>query len=249
MKNPLALLLLGVDYLSHGIDPDDENVATILEQMRGAVDRADRIVRGLVDFSSQRALSREATELSRVIEEVLLLINHELTRSNTCVTVEIDKDLPMVFLDMSKFEQVLINLIINAVHAMADSDSRHLEIRVRADSLEDVAKNEGARSREIFRSGDRVVILEIIDNGCGIAPSDAGRLFDPFFTTKATGLGTGLGLSVARRIVELHGGELTLRNCTRERGAIARLVLPTKLGTGKVRTTTKEAKEIDTSSG
>ena len=120
VKNPLALLLLGVDYLSHGIDHDDENVATILEQMRGAVDRADRIVRGLVDFSSQRALSREATELSRVIEEVLLLINHELTRSNTCVTVEIDKDLPMVFLDMSKFEQVLINLIINAVHAMAD---------------------------------------------------------------------------------------------------------------------------------
>jgi PAS domain S-box-containing protein len=249
VKNPLALLLLGVDYLSQGIDPDDENVATILDQMRGAVDRADRIVRGLVDFSSQRALSREATELRRVIDEVLILIKHELTLSNTRVTVKIDKDLPLVFLDMSKFEQVLINLIINAVHAMAGSDSRHLEILARADSLEDVAKNEGARSREVFRSGDRVVILEIIDNGCGIAPSDAGRLFDPFFTTKATGLGTGLGLSVARRIVELHGGELTLRNCTRERGAIARLVLPTKLGTGKVRTTTREAKEIDTSSG
>lgn len=247
VKNPLALLLLGVDYLSEGIDPDDPNVTTILDQMRGAVDRADRIVRGLVDFSSQRALSREATELSRVIEEVLLLIKHELTRSNTTVTVKIDRDLPMVFLDMSKFEQVLINLIINAVHAMAGSGERQVKIRARADSLEDVAKNEGARTRDVFRTGDRVVILEIIDNGCGISPSDAGRLFDPFFTTKATGLGTGLGLSVARRIVELHGGQLTLRNRTRERGAIAQLILPTKLGTGKVRTTTNEAKEIDTS--
>lgn len=247
VKNPLALLLLGVDYLSHGVEPDDENVATILLQMRGAVDRADRIVRGLVDFSSQRALSREATELNRVIDEVLLLIKHELTRSNTSVTVKIEGDLPMVFLDMSKFEQVLINLIINAVHAMADTGPRQLKIRARAESLEDVAKNEGARTREVFRSGDRVVILEIIDNGCGIATSDAGRLFDPFFTTKATGLGTGLGLSVARRIVELHGGQLTLRNRTRERGAIARLILPTKPGTGKVRTRTKDPKEIDTS--
>ncbi len=247
VKNPLALLLLGVDYLSQGIDPDDANVATILEQMRGAVDRADRIVRGLVDFSSQRSLMREATDLRGIIDEVLLLIKHELTRSTTCVTIKIDKDLPMVFLDMSKFEQVLINLIINAVHAMADSSSRHIKIQARADSLEDVTKNEGARTREVLRSGDRVVILEIIDNGCGIAPSDSGRLFDPFFTTKATGLGTGLGLSVARRIVELHGGQLSLRNRTRERGAIARVILPTKLGTGKVHTTLNETKEIDTS--
>jgi len=247
VKNPLALLLLGVDYLSQGIDPDDANVATILEQMRGAVDRADRIVRGLVDFSSQRSLMREATDLRGIIDEVLLLIKHELTRSTTCVTIKIDKDLPMVFLDMSKFEQVLINLIINAVHAMADSSSRHIKIQARADSLEDVTKNEGARTRELLRSGDRVVILEIIDNGCGIAPSDSGRLFDPFFTTKATGLGTGLGLSVARRIVELHGGQLSLRNRTRERGAIARVILPTKLGTGKVHTTLNETKEIDTS--
>lgn len=253
VKNPLALLLLGVDYLSHGVDPDDANVDTILQQMRGAVDRADRIVRGLVDFSSQRALSREATELSRVLDEVLLLTKHELTRSNTQVTVKIEDDLPMVFLDMSKFEQVLINLIINAVHAMADASARQLTIRARAESLEDVAKNEGARTREVFRRGDRVVILEIIDTGCGIAPSDTGRLFDPFFTTKATGLGTGLGLSVARRIVELHGGQLTLRNRARQRGAIARLTLPTKPGTGKVRTKPNSAeelkmpKEIDTS--
>ena len=245
VKNPLALLLLGVDYLSQGIDPDDANVTTILDQMRGAVDRADRIVRGLVDFSSQRSLTREATDLRGIIDEVLLLIKHELIRSSTSVTIKIDDYLPLVFLDMSKFEQVLINLIINAVHAMADSSSRHIKIRARAESLEDVAKNEGARTREVLRSGDRVVILEIIDNGSGIAPSDAGRLFDPFFTTKATGIGTGLGLSVARRIVELHGGQLSLRNRTRERGAIARLVLPTKLGTGKVHTTTNEAKEID----
>lgn len=252
VKNPLALLLLGVDYLSQGIEPDDPNVDKILQQMRDAVERADRIVRGLVDFSSQRSLSREPTQLSRVIDEVLLLVKHELTRSNTKVNVRIEKDLPLVFLDMSKFEQVLINLIINAVHAMAGVESKLIKIRARSESLEEVVKNQGARKREVFRSGDRVVILEILDNGHGIAPADANRLFDPFFTTKATGVGTGLGLSVARRIVELHGGELTLENREKDPGAVARLILPTKLETAKVRTVTGRVKteeipkEIDT---
>lgn len=252
VKNPLALLLLGVDYLSQGIAPDDPNLEKILQQMRGAVERADRIVRGLVDFSSQRSLSREPTQLSRVVDEVLLLVKHELTRSNTKVNVRMEKDLPHVFLDMSKFEQVLINLIINAVHAMDGVESKLIKIRARSESLEEVVKNQGARKREVFRSGDRVVILEIIDNGHGIAPADVNRLFDPFFTTKATGVGTGLGLSVARRIVELHGGELTLENRSKEPGAVARLILPTKLETSKVRTLTGRVKvesppkEIDT---
>ncbi len=249
VKNPLALLLLGVDYLSGGIEPNDENVATILKQMRDAVDRADRIVRGLVDFSSQRSLSREPTELSHIIDEVLLLVKHELTKSSVKVSVRIEKDLPLVYLDMSKFEQVLINLIINAVHAMSGTENRQIKIRARAEALETVIKNEGARKREVFRTGDRVVILEIIDNGCGIAPSDSNKVFDPFFTTKATGLGTGLGLSVARRIVELHGGQLSLVNRVKEQGAIARLILPTKLETGKVKTLTNPTKEIDTQPG
>jgi len=255
VKNPLALLLLGVDYLSQGIAPEDPNVEIILKQMREAVERADRIVRGLVDFSSQRSLSREPIQLGLVVEEVLLLVKHELTRSSTKVSVRMEKDLPLVFLDMSKFEQVLINLIINAVHAMSGTESKQIKIRARAESLDEVVKNEGARKREVFRSGDQVVILEIFDNGSGIAPSDSGRLFDPFFTTKATGLGTGLGLSVARRIVELHGGELTLQNRTKETGAVARLILPTKLETAKVTTvsgkvkTTEPVKGIDTTIG
>ncbi len=247
VKNPLALLLLGVDYLSQGIEPGDPNVATILTQMRDAVDRADRIVRGLVDFSSQRALTREATGLGRVVDEVLLLVKHELTRSNVKVSVRIEKDLPPVFLDMSKFEQVLINLIINAVHAMSGTEAKQLKIRARAETLEGVARNEGARTRELFRSGDRVVVLEILDNGSGIAPADAGRLFDPFFTTKPTGVGTGLGLSVARRIVELHGGLLALENRSDGAGAVARLILPTKLETGKVHTVGQPGKSEDSS--
>lgn len=248
VKNPLALLLLGVDYLGQGIDPDDPNIEKILKQMREAVDRADRIVRGLVDFSSQRSLSREPVKLNAVIDEVLLLTKHELTRSNTRVSVHVPRDLPPVFLDLSKFEQVLINLIINAVHAMGKTEKPHLEIRAREESLESVVKNEGARKLEVFRAGDTVVILELFDNGTGIPNKDSNRVFDPFFTTKATGVGTGLGLSVARKIVDLHGGELSLTNREDEKGAVARLILRTKLETSKVTVKSKPLlpKGIDT---
>lgn len=234
VKNPLAMILLGVDYLSEGIDPDDDNVDMILKQMREAVERADRIVRGLVDFSSQRSLAREPMRIRHVVDEVLLLVKHELTRTTTDVKVEVEKDLPHVFLDMSKFEQVLINLVINAVHAMENSENRLLMIRARSEKLSGVVKNQGARTYEVFREGDRVVILEIIDNGCGIKEADSNRLFDPFFTTKATGKGTGLGLSVAKKIIALHGGELTLKNRDDGSGAVAQLMLPTKIETGRV---------------
>lgn len=236
VKNPLALLLLGVDYLSQGVDQDDPNVDKILKQMREAVERADRIVRGLVDFSSQRALSREPISLRVVIDEVLLLTKHELTRSNTEVEVSFPEELPPVFLDLSKFEQVLINLIINAVQAMSKTKKPRLEIHARCELLDDVKRNEGARKYEVFRTGDQVVTLEIFDNGTGIQSKDASRVFDPFFTTKATGVGTGLGLSVSRKIVELHGGKLMVKNRNIGKGAVATIVLPTRAETGKVKT-------------
>ena len=229
VKNPLALLLLGVDYLSHGIEPDDPNVEQILTQMRQAVDRADRIVRGLVDFSSQRAPTLEKVSLKTVIDEVLLLVRHELLRSNVQVDLDVPADLPPVFLDTSKFEQVLINLVINAVHAMKEIRNPKLEIAASVMSLEDVVKNQGARTFQVFREGDTVVVLEIRDTGTGIDEADLTRLFDPFFTTKATGHGTGLGLSVVRKIVELHDGEITIGNRPDRKGAVVRLILPTKM--------------------
>lgn len=234
VKNPLALILLGLDYLSQGVEKDDPNVDRILSQMREAVDRADRIVRGLVDFSSQRALSREPASLATLLDEVLLLTKHELTRSNTEVKLDVPDDLPAVYLDLSKFEQVLINLIINAVHAMEETRQPRLEISAHCESLADVPRNEGARKYEVFRTGDRVVILRIMDNGTGIANKDTSRIFDPFFTTKATGIGTGLGLSVSRKIVNLHGGKLTIQNRGDKQGAEATITLPTKLDTSRV---------------
>lgn len=212
VKNPLALLLMGVEYLDSGLKEGDPHLADILVEMREAINRADKIIRGLVDFSSDRQLALEAMELPPLIEESLLLVRHELTRNGVNVDVEYEKDLPALKIDGAKFQQVLVNLFINAIHAMRDIDRPKLEVLVYSDTLVAVARDEGVRTAHHLRSGDEVVILEVKDNGCGIPEKNLSKIFDPFFTTKATGIGTGLGLSVVSKIVELHGGTIDIRN-------------------------------------
>lgn len=212
VKNPLALLLMGVEYLSSGVDPDDPNIEEILSEMREAINRADKIIRGLVDFSSERQLALELTDFPPLIEQSLLLVRHELTKGGVNVDIEFEKDTPKVMIDSAKFEQVLVNLFINATHAMAKTSRPKLEVRVFSKKLEEIPRDEGARTADHLRSGDEVVILEVKDNGCGISDEHLQKIFDPFFTTKATGIGTGLGLSVVRKIIELHGGTISLRN-------------------------------------
>lgn len=212
VKNPLALLLLGVEYLSDGIDPDDPNVEEILGEMREAIERADKIIRGLVDFSSQRQLELEPTQLPLLVEHALLLVRHELTRDSIEVDLQMEKDLPNLLIDSAKFEQVLVNLLINSIHAMKKTVSPKIEIQVMASKLEGVERDEGLRTADHLRNGDEVVILRLKDNGSGISEKNLKKIFDPFFTTKATGVGTGLGLSVVRKIVELHNGWIDVKN-------------------------------------
>lgn len=212
VKNPLALLLLGVEYLSGGIDPSDPNVEEILTEMREAVDRADKIIRGLVDFSSQRQLVMVPTQLSDLVERSLLLVRHELKKDSVQVEKRFAEGLPDLKLDSAKFEQVLVNLLINAIHAMEGELKPKLEIILASSKLQDLERDEGLRTADHLRNGDEVILLTIKDNGGGISAENLQKVFDPFFTTKATGLGTGLGLSVVRKIVELHNGAIEVEN-------------------------------------
>ena len=226
VKNPLALLVMGVEYLSSGVDPNDKNIDVILDEMREAIRRADTIVRGLVDFSSDRQISREPTDPAELCQHVLLLLRHEITKHSISVKTDFTRSSKIIEVDRGKFEQVLINLIMNAIHAMENSPNPELLINLRNEELKDVKRDEGARTAKHFRSGDHVVVIEILDNGKGIEKENLIKIFDPFFTTKATGKGTGLGLSVVRKIVELHQGKITLRNRPLSQGALVRITLP-----------------------
>ena len=212
VKNPLALILMGVEYLSQ-LPPDtDPNFMEILDEMRKAVRRAEKIIHGLVDFSASRQLEIRPVDVNQIVRDTLPFIKHDRLRLNVELAEDFEEGLPQVALDVQKFEQVLLNLLINALQAMGKHGGV-VRVSTRCGVMaEGTPTDSGSRAAERLRRGDAVVLVSVEDTGSGIAPADLERIFDPFFTTKPTGEGTGLGLSICRKIIELHGGRIAARS-------------------------------------
>ena len=225
VKNPLQMILTGVEVLSKRLADTDESTRQILRDMADAVERADRIIGGLLNYSRDRGLDLAYADLNGTIEKSLALVNHELDKAGIALVKNLHESLPMVRLDEFKMQQVFVNLFTNAMHAVG----RDGQIRV-ATSMERLTRgpNVGHRKTDRYTPGERVAIIRIEDSGPGIPREHLEKVFDPFFTTKPTGSGTGLGLSVSRQIVEMHGGTIEAGN--RDAGG-ARVTIMMKLGT------------------
>jgi signal transduction histidine kinase len=217
VKNPLGILRMGVDYLK-SVPIPDENAGMVLKEMNEAVQRADIVVRGLLDFSAPRRLELFPADLNAIIEGALKMVRGELQGSYE-IERELQPTLPELALDSPKISQVFINLFTNSLHAMSGRGT--LQVRTYSKQLTGVGKNI-ARS-ENFRVGRRIVVAEIEDNGCGIPEDQLPKIFEPFYTSKPTGAGTGLGLSVARTIIDLHGGTIDL--CNRAQGGVRATIM------------------------
>ncbi len=226
VKNPLAMIGMGLELLARRLPADDAKGKETIERMKRGIDRAKKIVRGLVDYSSDRKLEFHSHDPNKLISEALELVEYQLVQGGIKIRFTPDHEMPAVDADQTKIEQVLVNLFINAMHSMEGGGD--LDIRVEQINMENVIHDEGSRLRERIREGDEMVRISVTDNGKGIPEEALGKLFDPFFTTKATGKGTGLGLTVSRKIAELHGGELTLANREDGLGAHATLTLRVK---------------------
>ena len=221
VKNPLQTILMGLDYLVPNCPTANENIALVLADMREAVTRANTIIRGLLQLSAQTDFELKAEDLNAQVRRALRLVNAQLIAAKVSVVRKLDPHLPRVKIDRGKIEQVFINLFINALQAMAPNGV--LTITTRAGRMgENIALSEAAARP--FKSGDRLVIAQVQDTGTGIAPANLPKVFDPFFTTKPVGVGTGLGLSVVKKIVDLHGGAIDIQN-TAPDGVVVTLVL------------------------
>jgi signal transduction histidine kinase len=222
VKNPLGIIQMGVDYLKNKVGSLGPNAVTILEHMEQAVTRADRIIWDMLDFSRSDSLELKPCDANELAAATLRMVNHELNKRKIETEVDLMRPLPLILADQGKIEQVLINILVNAAQAM-DSNGR-LRLRTYHGQVEEVRRNEGLRAMERLRPGDEAVVIEVRDYGPGIPPEILGRIFEPFFTTKPTGQGTGLGLAVARRIIELHSGYLQVMNVENPTGLRVRLV-------------------------
>lgn len=224
IRNPLNTLNMGLHYLS--AEPVVVNAlkdSGILDEMMRSIGRAEAVVGELMESTSTAPFSFVATPVRPVIERVLENLDHEFRGNGIEVKASFDPDLPPLGLDIPKIERVLVSIILNAVQSM-DAGGR-LEISVRENRVAESAHDPGLRTVRRLRGGDRVVEIVIDDTGKGISKDALDHAFDAFFTTKSTGEGTGLGLTVSQKIIELHGGTIDLTNRP-EGGARVTIRLP-----------------------
>jgi signal transduction histidine kinase len=207
VKNPLTIIRFGIDYLSRQMK-QDENQSEVLDDIRDAVWRADRIVKGLLDFASNKSIARVSIDLNEVVENAFHLTRHDLELHQIEVVRELQDSLPRLSGDPDRLVQVFVNLITNAAQAIGHDGRITVVSRAISLGASDLVRDATGN----FRIGDSVIVVEIRDNGPGLSEAVKNKLFDPFFTTKPVGEGTGLGLSVARNIMLIHDGTLVLRN-------------------------------------
>jgi PAS domain S-box len=204
VKNPLGIILQGINYFEGELPPEKKNDREMFRMMKDSVKRADNIVRALLDFSRAEEFKTELQEIDPVIEKAISLVQYKFKANNIELVRELGGGLPKILIDAGRLEQVFINLFDNAVDSMRHGGklyirSRVSEIKVRVDKI-------GDKEDDFFSLGEEAVIVEVEDTGAGIAKEVMRKIFDPFFTTKNRTEGTGLGLSVARSLVEMHGG-------------------------------------------
>ena len=182
----------------------DECKAAITEIVSDGT-RASAVITRIRGLLTKETPNRTELDINRMIQYVTILLRNELRGNRVSLRTELASDLPRVPGDQVQLQQVLINLIINAMEATSRSTRRRREILIRS------AKN---------RDG---VLVQVQDSGPGIEPALANRIFEPFFTTKAKGIG--MGLSISHSILESHGGRL--RTVPSPTGALFEFTLPT----------------------
>jgi C4-dicarboxylate-specific signal transduction histidine kinase len=195
----------GLRWLDRPV-PDLNEVRANIKHIVAQGRRAGDVVQRLRALSKNSDPLRAALDINDVVEEAVSLVDRELREHGVALKLELEAGLPEISVDRVQLQQVIINLLINAMHAMAMVDVREVCIASR-------------------RSAEDMVEISVSDCGIGLSEDDMARLFTAFYTTKPQGMG--MGLSICRSIVEAHGGRIRAeRNA--EHGATFHLSLPTQ---------------------
>lgn len=170
----------------------DNGTREFLEKLVRQAERCRDIIRGLLDFARQRKPDKRPSNVNRLVEECVALVDNQAAFHNIKIVKHLAQDLPPVFMDPSQIQQVFMNLIINAAEAMNGIGTLTLT------------------TRNLPAEG--VVEMQVADTGHGISEDDLDRIFDPFFTTKEVGHGTGLGLAISYGIIKEHKGTISVES-------------------------------------
>jgi two-component system NtrC family sensor kinase len=214
LNNPLTGVLTFAHLVRKNL-PEGSRDAEDLDLVIRETKRCATIIRRLLDFSREKTPEKSFSNLNRLVEEAKQLIEKSASVKDIEIITELDEKLPDVWIDENLIRQVIMNMLVNAQHAIEGQGSITIKTRF-------CTANE--RSELVKISGNMAEIT-IADTGCGIPEGDLQRIFDPFFTTKSVGKGTGLGLSVSHGTIEAHGGTIEVES-TEGQGTEFRIYLP-----------------------
>jgi two-component system, sensor histidine kinase and response regulator len=209
VKNPLQTILMGLHYLSQTLKEPGEDVKLTLSDMRESVARANAIISDLLTLSKVTQFQMKNDNLNGTIQRSLRLVHNQLDAAQVAVNQNLVADPPLVEIDESRLEQVFLNLFLNSLQAMPNGGTITVTTRILA--LDESAAPAEPRFRK-FKLPQTLLLAEVQDTGTGIKEADLPRVFDPFFTTKPPGVGTGLGLSMAKMIIDRHDGVIEVNN-------------------------------------
>ncbi len=214
LNNPLTGILTFATLLRKKM-PDGSADAEDLDLVVRETKRCATIIRRLLDFAREKTPEKKFADLNRIIEDTVRIIERPASFRDIEITLDLDRELPPVWLDADLIKQVIMNMLVNAQHAIEDAGS--ITVRTRRCAV--------PKSPEPGLPSVPVVEMAVIDTGCGIPAQNLKRIFDPFFTSKGVGKGTGLGLSVSHGIVKAHGGTIEVESKVGE-GSTFRVYLP-----------------------
>ncbi|QSQ24747.1 HAMP domain-containing protein [Pyxidicoccus parkwayensis] len=213
INNPLAFIISNLDWaqeelqrMGGGTERQCMEVGLALKDAREGAERVRLIVRELRDLARPESLESGPVDLGAVVRSAEKMAIH-LIRQRARLVLEVD-GAPPVLGNGARLCQVMLNLLLNAAHALEPGGAGHNTIRVSARAL-----------------GAERVQVEVSDTGCGIPPENLARIFDPFFTTRPVGMGTGMGLAVCHGIIASHGGEISVES-ELGKGSTFRVTLP-----------------------
>ncbi len=214
LNNPLTSITVYAEYLVRKLESQgaETNDVEKLRRIGASAQRILRFSRDLVQYARPSGKDLEPVDLASVVRQSVSICEHLVERSGIELAVEVDPEVPMLHAVSGQLEQVLINLITNAVHAVEGAtllDPAHVGrvlVRCRVDT-------------------PSTLLLEVGDSGPGVPEEDRAKIFEPFFTTKPDGKGTGLGLPIVKGIVDQHRGGISVTRSDLG-GAAFRVILP-----------------------
>lgn len=215
IKNPLTGISCAVQVLQSELSGDEGN-KVITNEILDHIKRLDRTVKDLLNYAKPKPPRFVPMKINSVLEKAIFFVYTEARKQKVTIDTEIEGELSEIMMDSDQMQQILLNLIINAVQSMPDGGKLMITVSERD-------KNSLSEDLAGAIAGDRVQMISLEDTGKGIEQEYLDNIFDPFFTKKSKG--TGLGLAISQRIIHEHGGEITVRSEV-GKGSIFTVYLP-----------------------